>query len=223
MTETVRMLHVEDDPIQHRLLQLRLRSIPDLKFDTTWVTREDEAVAAFEPGRFDLVILDYMLAQGNGLHLLREFRTRDRVVPIVALSGAATAAVAAELIREGADDYFDKSDPQPERFVQSLRTCLTRAARLRTRACADALLTAVADLAADFTARLGPEFFAKLDRLVTDLGSRCRSLAELEALLARAVPAPRPGRPTPARPILLELAARLFGDRPADSEPGHSD
>lgn len=217
MTETVRVLHVEDDPLQHRLLQLRLRSITDLRFDTTWVTREDEALAAFEPGRFDLVILDYMLAQGNGLHLLREFRARDRVVPIVALSGVATAAVAAELIREGADDYFDKSDPQPERFVMSLRTCLTRTARLRTRAGANTLSTAIADLATEFANRLGPAFYAKLDRLVADLGSQCRSLPELEALLARAVPAPAPGYPTPARPILLEVAARLFGDRPAES------
>ena len=68
MTDSVRLLHVEDDPLQHRLVQVRLKAVPDLTFETTWASREDEALAAFGRERFDLILLDYVLAQGDGLH-----------------------------------------------------------------------------------------------------------------------------------------------------------
>jgi DNA-binding response OmpR family regulator len=208
MADPVRLLHVEDDPLQHRLVQVRLKAVPDLTFETTWALREDEALAAFGRERFDLVLLDYVLEQGDGLHLLRELRARDPVVPIIALSGTATAQVAADLIRGGADDYFDKAELSAERFSASIRFCIDRAAKLRGRKpdAAQALGEQLAGLTADFTARLGPDFFDRLDRLVSELRTRCTTLAALEELFARETV------PTAARPVLLEIATRLFGD-----------
>jgi DNA-binding response OmpR family regulator len=208
MADSVRLLHVEDDPLQHRLVQVRLKAVPDLTFETTWAAREDEALAAFGRGRFDLILLDYVLEQGDGLHLLQELRARDPVVPIIALSGTATTRVAADLIRGGADDYFDKAELSAERFSTSIRFCIERATKLRGRKpnAAAAAAEQLAGLTADFTARLGPDFFDRLDRVVGELRTTCTTPAALEELFAREAV------PTPARPVLLEIAARLFGD-----------
>jgi DNA-binding response OmpR family regulator len=207
MADSVRLLHVEDDTLQHRLVQVRLKAVPDLTFETTWAVREDEALAAFGRERFDLILLDCVLEQGDGLHLLQELRDRDPVVPIIALSGTATTQLAADLIRGGADDYFDKAELSTERFSASIRFCIDRAAKLRDRKPnAVPVGEQLAGLTADFNARLGPDFFDRLDRVVGELRTRCTTLAALEELFARETV------PTAARPVLLEIATRLFGD-----------
>lgn len=191
-------------------LNLKPKTGRGLAFATTCVTRQDEAIAAFGPERFDLVLIDYLLAQGDGLQLLLELRARDPVVPIIAVSGTATAEVAAELIRGGADDYFDKSNLDPNRFAASVRSCVERAAKLRTRVSAAPAAAAgqLAGLVDDFARRLGPDFFERLDRIVADLRGQSTHLADLETLFSRL------SLPIVGRPVLLEIAARLFSDQP---------
>src|SRR5262249_53760520 len=85
----VRMLHVEDDPIQQKMLSHHLQQIPELQFAVTCARSEDEAVAAFDAHPADFVILDYHLSQGDGLSCLRKLRRHDSRVPIIAVSGQA--------------------------------------------------------------------------------------------------------------------------------------
>ncbi len=65
----VRLLHVKDEPTQHKVLLVRLEAAAGLRFEPTWVTGEGNALEAYAPSRFDLVVMDYMLEQGDGLHL----------------------------------------------------------------------------------------------------------------------------------------------------------
>jgi DNA-binding response OmpR family regulator len=214
MSDTVvRLLHVEDEPTQHKVLMVRLKAAAGLRFDPTWVTGEDDALAAYARGRFDLVVMDYMLEQGDGLHLLKELRARDPVIPVIAVSGVAPSAVALDLIQAGADDYFDKSDLDTRRLVKSVRESLDRAAKLMHRAAAPADVgAAVGELLRDFAGRLGSEFAARVDRIEelargADLGE-----ADLAQLIGRAAAT----GDALTRPVLLELGVRLFGT-PGDS------
>jgi DNA-binding response OmpR family regulator len=77
-----------------------------------------------------LVILDYQLAQGDGLHLLKQLRRLDPIVPIIGISGVAPAEVAAELVRAGADDYFEKSHLDSAKLAKAIRAVLLRAESL---------------------------------------------------------------------------------------------
>src|ERR1051326_7343315 len=65
---SVQLLHVEDDAFQRHLLAHQLARLPDHAFAITYAESEDEAIVAFHRGRTDCVILDYHLAQGNGLN-----------------------------------------------------------------------------------------------------------------------------------------------------------
>jgi DNA-binding response OmpR family regulator len=129
---TVRLLHVEDDPLIRRLVDRHLQSLTDLTFRITWADSEDTALEEFGAG-VDCVILDYHLAGGNGLNCLRRIRDLDPIVPIVALSGTDSAETAAEFVRYGADDYINKEELTRKGLTQSIRSALLRADACRQR------------------------------------------------------------------------------------------
>lgn len=130
---STRVLHVEDDRIQRALIAHYLNIPNDHKYVVTGVESEDEAVDAFRCGGVDIVILDYQLAQGDGLNCLRQLRRLDPIVPVIAVSGVATSSIASELIEAGADDYLDKQTMDKEILVDSMATALNRANGIRAK------------------------------------------------------------------------------------------
>jgi CheY-like chemotaxis protein len=124
-TQTLKLLHVEDNLAHRRLVGYYLNALPDLTLQISYADSEDQAVDLFQKAPADFVLLDYHLTQGNGLNCLKRLRQIDPAVPIVALSGAATPEIAAELLQVGADDYLSKQDLNRETLTQ----CLTNALR----------------------------------------------------------------------------------------------
>jgi len=79
----------------------------------------------FESGGFDLLILDIMLPDMNGLEVCRAIRKRDKHTPILFLTALGTAENVAVGLDSGADDYLVK----PFKFIELLariRTLLRR-------------------------------------------------------------------------------------------------
>src|ERR1035438_8385707 len=124
----VKLLHVEDDLMQQRMIAHHLRAIPEFAFAITAVASEELAMEWFQKIKFDQVLLDYQLAQGNGLHLLVRMRELDPIIPIITISGVATSEIAAELLIAGADAYFNKRELTRANLAQSIRSSLRRAA-----------------------------------------------------------------------------------------------
>jgi DNA-binding response OmpR family regulator len=132
-SRTIKLLHVEDEISQHRLLATYLLFIDEFQFDILYADAEENALNFFDRGGVELVILDYDLRQGNGLHCLEELRRRDQIVPIIAVSMRATAEITADLLRAGADDYIGKSDVTNKTLARILRETLARADVWRRR------------------------------------------------------------------------------------------
>ena len=99
----------------------------------TGVESEDDAVDTFQRGVVDLVILDYRLAQGDGLNCLHQLRRLDAIVPVIAVSGTVTLAVAAQLIEAGADDCLSKESIDKIILAESMVSALIRAKGIRAR------------------------------------------------------------------------------------------
>lgn len=130
---TIKLLHVEDEVSQRRLLSHHLKAMSEFEFGTLYADTEQSALDEFDRGGVELVILDYHLREGNGLHCLHELRSRDKIVPIIAISGVATAEIAADLLQGGADDYIGKRDLTSEKLAHILREALVRADVWRQR------------------------------------------------------------------------------------------
>jgi CheY-like chemotaxis protein len=133
-SSAIRLLHIDDDRIQQALVARSLRKLQEYEFSIQTATSEEDALLLFMRGGIDLVILDYHLSKGDGLSCLRRLRQIDPLVPIVAVSGVATADIATQLIEEGADDYLCKQVLNYGQILgQSVRNALTRAKSYRRR------------------------------------------------------------------------------------------
>ncbi len=130
---TLSVLYVEDDPLQQRLVEHALRSVPEFACTVTFAASEDAAVAAFRKAPADVVLVDYQLSEGNGLAVVRRVREVDRVVPIIAISGVAPEEIAESLVLSGADDYLDKKNLDSKALGRSLRAALLRSDGVRKR------------------------------------------------------------------------------------------
>lgn len=220
----IRLLHVEDDAIQRRLLAAHLAKLADLTFEVTVAESEDEALGKLTDG-FDLVLLDYHLAQGNGLNSLKKIRKRDAHVPIIAISGVATPEIAAELLEAGADDYFSKDSFEPEVFSRSVRAALARADAWKARApdIDNELMSKIVGLfesiCGDFAKFAAPKMLERLDELessarVANL-TFAQTLRIFESTCDRiSVGDHQPNLKRLLRPVMLEIVLRLFEEAP---------
>jgi len=222
----VRLLHVEDDAIQRKLVAAHLSKLGEYRFTVAHADGEEDAVARFRGG-CDCVLLDYNLAEGDGLNCLRRLRALEPVTPIIAVSGVATPQIAADLLEAGADDYLPKSGLGTDSLGKSLKAALARADAFRHRA-ADLDPDLVTDLGRRFrevceevVGKLGPDFVAKLDAL--ESGARTAKLSMAQALrffetacegLNRGTDEVRTVKPV-VRPVMFELMYRLFDETPA--------
>jgi DNA-binding response OmpR family regulator len=152
-------------------------------------------------------------------------RELDPVIGIIAISGVATAELAAELVRVGADDYFDKRDLTSGKLARSVRAILRRTDTVRRRmpgSISDTRGQMVEHLVAlceYFADRVGGELVQRLQTFATAARLAQLRAADLEALYvsacARIATAGRVA-PIPAelllRPLMLELTIRILGD-----------
>jgi CheY-like chemotaxis protein len=70
-----------------------------------------QAIAAFESGRFDLILMDMMMPEVDGLTAIRRIREREAGrahTPIIALTAHAMRGDRERFLREGADGYVAK-------------------------------------------------------------------------------------------------------------------
>lgn len=99
------ILLVEDEENLHDALKLNL----ELEgYEITSAYDGNEALKAVKDEYFDLIILDVMLPQMDGITVTETIRIRNNEVPILILSAKNTSADRVLGLKKGADDYMIK-------------------------------------------------------------------------------------------------------------------
>ncbi|MFF2886453.1 response regulator transcription factor [Paenibacillus sp. NPDC057967] len=98
------LLLIEDDP---SISEMVVDYLSKEGYHVTTVNDGGNALRAFDGGRYDLVLLDLMLPNVNGLDLLQRIRERSKV-PILIISAKDGEVDKALGLRFGADDYIAK-------------------------------------------------------------------------------------------------------------------
>ena len=121
----MRILLIEDDHVLGAAIRDYLLSAGHA---ADWMQRIDDARHALAGVPYELVLLDLGLPDGRGLDLLRELHARRPDLPIVMITGYATAEVAVQALRCGAAGFLPKPFDDTELMNQVRQTLATRVA-----------------------------------------------------------------------------------------------
>lgn len=120
-----RLLVIDDDPdLRETLLSLAAR----MELDFHGAADLASGLAAAKTGRFDLVLLDLRLPDGNGLSILPDLKALPDPPEVVILTGAGDPDGAELAIREGVWDFLVKPTP-----IKGVMLCVRRALEHRER------------------------------------------------------------------------------------------
>ncbi|WP_176491271.1 sensor histidine kinase [Polaromonas sp. AET17H-212] len=111
MNHAIRLLHLEDNPLDAELIRLRLQTA-GLSCDIRWESGREAFESALAQETFDLVLADYKLPGYDGLSALRHVREKQPELPVIMLSGGLSEEEAVDCLKAGATDYVLKQRPQ---------------------------------------------------------------------------------------------------------------
>src|ERR671932_1553188 len=130
-TKPLRILYLEDDPLDAELIQATLAD-GGIGCEVSWVQTRVNFIAALEGAdEFDLVLADYSLQDFDGLSALEITREVRPEVPFILVSGALGEDRAIEALKSGATDYVLKQ--RLERLVPAVRRAVREAEERRER------------------------------------------------------------------------------------------
>ena len=122
-TRTVMLL--EDNEIDREVYRRYLKS--DSEYEYIFVEPESEADALEmpDPDKIDVVLLDYMLPEMDGLEWLSLWQQKNDVLPpVIVLTGQGNENVAVSFIKMGAIDYIVKDQLTPQRLKVAIARSL---------------------------------------------------------------------------------------------------
>ncbi len=119
-----RILVVDDDPDMRQMMTQFLRQSGTIALPAA---SESEVRSQLEGGRIDLILLDVMLGDENGLEICRKLR-QEQDVPIIMVSALSADHQRMEGYSVGADDYIAKPF-NPELLLARVKAVLTRTRR----------------------------------------------------------------------------------------------
>ena len=122
----VKVLLVEDDLAEARLLQEVLKSFNLEQFQLVHVKRLHRALDHLKAAKYDVVLLDLTLPDSLGLDSLKAIIQNAPSLPIVVLTNNNDDKLALEAVREGAQDYLIKRKIDVEGLVRSLQYAIER-------------------------------------------------------------------------------------------------
>ena len=122
-----RVLLAEDEPINREIATLMLE---DVGLEVSAAENGERALALFDAGDFDLVLMDMQMPRMDGLQATRLMRARasGARVPILAMTANAFAEDRARCFEAGMNDFISKPIT-PERFYGTLLRWLDPASR----------------------------------------------------------------------------------------------
>jgi DNA-binding response OmpR family regulator len=132
----IKVLLVEDNPGDARLVEETLSEVDSPEFQLTHVERLSQARQRLSEERFDVVLLDLVLPDKPRMGSLIEIHDQASRVPIVVLTGLDDETMASWTLEEGAQDYLIKGQTDKESLVRCIRHAIqrhrTQSGRVRT-------------------------------------------------------------------------------------------
>jgi two-component system, cell cycle sensor histidine kinase and response regulator CckA len=119
------VLYVDDDDQQTDMVAEYFRLTGE--FEPVMVGCLSDLWPLLATGQFDILVLDYILPDGNGLETIVEIQKQGYKIPIVLVTGLKDERIANAALQHGASDYILKTDD----YLRSLPNILHKVMRSR--------------------------------------------------------------------------------------------
>src|SRR5688572_30739617 len=124
----IRVLYAEDDPQVADVVQLYFGRFGE-GCSIEVVTTGGGCLRAMENGGYDVLMLDLMMPDLNGLQVLGELTSRRDPTPVIMVSGQGQHELAVRALRAGAVDCIDKNSPDFRRISEVVQRVHARRQR----------------------------------------------------------------------------------------------
>jgi len=126
METPIKVLLVEDSPVDSRLLQLLLGESKTMYFAWTCVSRLADALAKLRHEDFDVVLSDLTLPDSQGFETFQALHAQAPAMPMIVLSGTDDETMAVKAVREGAQDYLVKGKVDTHVLTRAITYAIER-------------------------------------------------------------------------------------------------
>ncbi|MEO6995463.1 MAG: response regulator, partial [Lacunisphaera sp.] len=121
----VRVLYAEDDSQISQMVQLYFtNSAPDYRLEV--VNSGRKCLERMAQERFDVVLVDLMMPEFDGLEVLGQLSARRDTTPVIMVSGHGQNDLAVQALRAGAVDCIDKNSAEFRQITQIVQRVHTR-------------------------------------------------------------------------------------------------
>jgi diguanylate cyclase (GGDEF)-like protein len=124
--KTMRVLVIEDNAGDARLLREMFGKERPGTFAVTHLSLMSEAVIHLAKGEADIVLLDLGLPDAHGLESVRRAHAAAPNIPLIVLTALDDEALAADAMKEGAQDYLIKGQIENRALPRALRHAIDR-------------------------------------------------------------------------------------------------
>lgn len=157
----IRTLVIEDSEFDAKRLQ-RMCEDTGLFYDLTVLEGFDPLRQALDTEKFDLVVVDYQLTEGDGLDAIRRIRAHPAhlTTALLMLTGRGDTDLAVKAMKEGCADFLDKAKLNPNALRRATLNALEKSQLhqdlMRARGLNDKLANLVEGFARDSATQMKP-------------------------------------------------------------------
>src|SRR6185436_14876424 len=124
--QSLRILLLEDDPAEARLVQEGLRDSLRSPFTCACASNVSELFDQLRGAEFDVLLLDLSPADGHRLDTVLQVRAEAPQIPILILTGQDDQTLGIEAVKQGAQDYIVKGEVGLSPLARAIRYSIER-------------------------------------------------------------------------------------------------
>ncbi|MBE0517381.1 MAG: response regulator [Methanophagales archaeon] len=122
----IKVLLVEDNPGDARLIREMISEVRGALFDLKWADKLSTGLEQLAAGEVEVLLLDLLLPDSQGINTFARAHAQAPEIPIVVLTGLDDETLAVKAIREGAQDYLVKGQFDSNSLNRSIRHAIER-------------------------------------------------------------------------------------------------
>lgn len=124
--EKIRIMAVEDNTADFRLLEEYLKEDSSADFEITRAESLKDALSLSSSKKFDIILLDLDLPDSMGMETLEKIYDKNRTIPINVLTGLTNEETGVLALSKNAQDYLIKGKFEKDALIKSIRYAIER-------------------------------------------------------------------------------------------------